>query len=122
MHVGTFAQISEVLAPPGYGGFYGETSFVWRQDSILSSRQLRARQVSLASGVTAAAVSRTALAWHKGQGRGEGVHLSVYRPIGSSGGDPGWTEYDTSTRATQRIGLDPHLMKDPEQDLRQLWG
>lgn len=36
-------------------------------------------------------------------------------------GDPGWAEYDTSTRATQRIGLDPHLVKDPEQDLRELW-
>lgn len=83
-------EISEVLAPPGYGGFYGETKFVWRERSTLISRERRFRKVDLASGVTAAAVSRTALVWHKGQGRDEGVHLSVYRPIGAIGGDPGW--------------------------------
>lgn len=36
-------------------------------------------------------------------------------------GDPGWAQYDTTTRATQRIGLDPELVKDPEPALRELW-
>ncbi len=85
-------EITEVLAPPGYGRIYDETRFVWRQGSTLSSRLLRTKKVDVAGGVTAAAASRTALAWHQSQGSGEGVHLRVYRTIGSSGGDPGWTE------------------------------
>ncbi len=36
-------------------------------------------------------------------------------------GDPGWPAYDATTRATQRIGLEPDLVKDPDADLRELW-
>lgn len=37
------------------------------------------------------------------------------------GGDPGWPAYDVTTRATQRIGPEPELVKDPEPGLRELW-
>jgi para-nitrobenzyl esterase len=36
-------------------------------------------------------------------------------------GDPGWPGYDVTTRATQRVGLEPIVVKDPEPDLRELW-
>ena len=36
-------------------------------------------------------------------------------------GDPGWSSYDTVTRATQIIGPDPELAKDPDHDLRVMW-
>ena len=85
-------EITEVLAPPGYGSNYDETRFVWRQGSTLKSSLLRRGTARVASGVTAAAASSTALAWHQTQGSDEGVHFSVYRTIGASGGDPGWTE------------------------------
>jgi para-nitrobenzyl esterase len=35
--------------------------------------------------------------------------------------DPGWPAYDTTSRATQRIGPNPELVKDPEPELRELW-
>ncbi|MGI9645495.1 MAG: carboxylesterase/lipase family protein [Ilumatobacteraceae bacterium] len=35
--------------------------------------------------------------------------------------DPGWTPYDTTRRATQRIGPEPGLVADPEPKLRELW-
>ena len=85
-------EIAEVLAPPGYGGFYDEATFVWRKGSTLASRQLHYSNDFIASGVTAAAVSRTALVWHRSQAPRAGVNLSVYRAIGSSGGEAGWTK------------------------------
>ncbi len=35
--------------------------------------------------------------------------------------DPGWPRYDTTRRATRRIGPDPALVEDPEPKLRELW-
>ncbi len=37
------------------------------------------------------------------------------------GADPGWPAYDTTSRATQRIGPNPELVKDPAPALRELW-
>ena len=35
--------------------------------------------------------------------------------------DPGWNRYDTSDRATQRIGPEPEVVSDPDPGLRDLW-
>ncbi|WP_051062214.1 carboxylesterase/lipase family protein [Ilumatobacter nonamiensis] len=35
--------------------------------------------------------------------------------------DPGWVRYDTTRRATQRIGPVPDVVDDPEPALRELW-
>ena len=36
-------------------------------------------------------------------------------------GNPGWEQYAKGTRATQRIGPQPKLLQDPDEDLRCLW-
>lgn len=36
-------------------------------------------------------------------------------------GDPGWPAYETTRRATQRIGPSPTVVDDPDTEIRELW-
>ncbi len=102
--------IAEVLAPPGLEGFYGGPTFVWRKGPVLSVRTLGIRRKTQFWGVSAAAVSDTALAWHRSTTPYAGVALRAYRPIGSMGGDPGWAESKTAlVPDSQSLAVAPEL-------------